>query len=263
MTKEQISEKLGIEPFLIVDIKNISTDAVSIQSFLENMYETRKDGNKNVLLILGEGDHDLEENDGESFSISRFKDAKIQIHTCGGIEFSSLNNYYVHSRSLPGCDESKWQPITVVNNGIWHGNFEHDCIGITFTKQKTLKLKDSDSFSSEKYSIIRTEIRLSKTVEIYAITCLSQIETILQEDKYFWKNLADKHKLSLESIQALYTNKHPITPWYKSITQSGTSITMGRCYRVDEINCNFLNCIDSAKIETLFQNYQVIHEFFL
>lgn len=233
MYTEHIAKKVGLEPFLINHIEDVSRDRDLLKSFLEDMNSNYDSLNR--VFITGGAEVHLSHRLNLNYAGSRLEEAVIEISNAGGFNIYEPGKKGIYTRICPHADEDS-------NNDV-----------IEVEDKETFASSDMIVTFNRRADNIYAEIKVKPLGRIYAVHSVDNNSAILLRDSHFWQSLAQEIGLNIQAIGPKYTGKRPVTPWYEAVDQeSGATITMGRRYRVDEISIDFKEPVPIGPISDLF-----------
>jgi hypothetical protein len=238
MDTNHIAEKVGLEPFLVREIQDVSKDKETLKTFLEKMAQNYDSLNR--ALVTGGARVHLSQGANLNYAGSRLEDAVVAISRAGGIEISEPGHDGFYSRICPYIDEGSKRELVRVRDDAYFGH-EKGAMEFTFNRDDG----------------INAEVTVHPQGNIYVVQSVDKNSAVLLRDSHFWQELAQENGLRIEAIDPKYTDKSPVTPWYRAVDeQSGAVLTMGWRWRVDEIGVDFKNPVPAERLNGLFGDIQ-------
>jgi len=236
MDTPHIAEKVGLEPFLVRGIQEVSKDKKKLQTFLEEMAQNY--GSLNCALVTGGVRVQFSQGADLNYAGSILEDAVVAISSVGGIEISEPGHDGFYSRICPYIGEGSKRELVRVRDDAYFGR-EKGAMEFTFNRDDG----------------IHTEVTVHPQGNIYVVQSVETNNAVLLRDRHFWQELAQENGLKIKAIDPKYTDKSPVTPWYRAVdAQSEAVLIMGRRWRVDEIGVDFKNPVPTEKLNGLFGN---------
>ncbi len=233
----QIYQKADIEPFLVTEFKDVSKKPEDLGELVSAIATNRL---LDRVLIEGKTRVEFSTAGRLNCIMTLFDGAILRTGVAGGLEIASPNDKNFHMRVVP-TEQKDGKLVAVKTDALLYlgENLGH------VEKATELMLRgNSDLYAN---------ITVHPDADIYAIKCVNGDQAILLRDEHFWKSVGEKTGLELIKAEPGYTDKSPVTPWYRATDKkSGAQFYMGCRWTVDDLRVAFKKAVRGKVLDDAF-----------